>query len=561
MLTRIAITDFALIESLELEFSSGFSVLTGETGAGKSILLDALQLVLGGRASASQLRVGGRKVDVSAAFDLAARPAIQAWLADHDLESDDGELLLRRVVGPDGRSRAYINAIQTPIQKMRELGDRLVEIHGQHEFQTLVRPAEQLRLLDLFANDDSALQRVRKAFVKWRDLNVALENLRQGAAMSEAELDLLRHQVEELERVAVSPEVLDGLHAQHKQLANAEVLIEVTYQASKDLSETITDRLAAVVKSLRRQVATLPALDEPIDLLQSALLQSQEAETALSRQLRELDADPQQVAALDQQLDAIHTLARKHRLGPEDLCGHLQALKQRCTNAEQAEEQELLLQQQLVGALADYEKAAASLSALRSKAARKFATAITATLKQVGMDQAKFTVKVQRDEARPPSRLGQDLVTFMIQTNPGSSAGTLDAVASGGELSRVALAVKVALAEMERGRTMIFDEVDAGVGGATAQRVGQKLRQLAEQGQVLSVTHLPQVAACGHQHYQVEKTQTKSRTSTRVLILDEGQRLDELARMLGGVKITDQTRAHAAEMLSLADDAVAGSAS
>ncbi|MEM1091300.1 MAG: DNA repair protein RecN [Pseudomonadota bacterium] len=550
MLTHLAIRDFALIEQLDLEFSAGFSVLTGETGAGKSILLDALQLVLGGRASASVLRAGASKADVSAAFDVRERPAVRAWLSDHDLEPEDTELLLRRVVNADGRSRAYVNGVQTPIQKMRELGERLVEIHGQHEFQTLVRPPEQLRLLDLFANNTRLVSDVQAAFGRWRDINAELEALRSSAAMSPAELDLLRHQVDELERVAVEPQVLETLHAEHRQLASAESLMASTGQAAETLADAVTPQLSAVVNDLKRQQSTMAALSEPLDLLESALLQAQEAESVLSRQVRELEANPQRVAELDRQLDEIHSLARKHRLAAEDLAGHLGALRSRCEAAADADETEQELLKALMETEAAYREAAASLSKARQRAAKKLGTAITKTISEVGMDQAQFAVDVSFDAQKPPSRTGLDSVAFLIQTNPGSPAGTLDRVASGGELSRVALAVKVALAANERGRTMIFDEVDAGVGGATAQRVGQKLRELAATGQVLSVTHLPQVAACGHQHYRVEKEQNKKSTLTRVLALDDEARLQELSRMLGGVEITEQTVAHAAEMLS-----------
>ncbi len=550
MLTHLAIRDFALIERLDLEFSSGFSVLTGETGAGKSILLDALQLVLGGRASAGVLRAGASKADVSAAFDVRERPAVRSWLSDHDLEPEDAELLLRRVVNADGRSRAYVNGVQTPIQKMRELGDRLVEIHGQHEFQTLVRAPEQLRLLDLFANNTKLLSEVQAAFKRWRDLNAELEALRSSAAMSPAELDLLRHQVDELERVAVEPQELEALHAEHRQLASAESLMASTGQASEALADTVTPQLSAVVQDLKRQQSTMPALSEPLDLLESALLQAQEAESVLSRQVRELEANPQRVAELDRQLDEIHSLARKHRLPAEDLPGHLVSLRARCEAAADADDTEQALLKSLAETEEVYRAAATSLSKARQRAAKKLASAIADTISEVGMDQARFEVAVAFDAKKPPSRTGLDDVTFMIQTNPGSPAGTLDKVASGGELSRVALAVKVALAAKERGRTMIFDEVDAGVGGATAQRVGRKLRELAASGQVLSVTHLPQVAACGHQHYRVEKEQRKQSTLTRVLALDDEARLQELSRMLGGVEITEQTVAHAAEMLS-----------
>ncbi len=552
MLTQLSITNYALIDTLELEFTTGFSVLTGETGAGKSILLGALQLVLGGRSSASTLRSADKKVDLCAVFDLQQRPSINQWLADHDLESEEAELLLRRVIGSDGRSRAYINGVQTPIQKMRELGQQLVEIHGQHEFQTLVKPLEQQRLLDLYANNDKALAQVRRHFTQWRDLHGELEHLRSHGAMSPAERELLRHQVDELESTAVSAEALDALHARHKQLANAETLIAVTDRANQTLADQITGPLSGVLQDLARQRDALPALDEPIDLLQSALLQAQEAESVLARHLRDLDADPAQVAALDQQLDTIHTLARKHRIAPEDLAGHLQVLKDRFEKAENAEEQEQQLIEKLAEAEKTYRASAKKLSQRRLKAASGFSKSITDTLHEVGMDQASFTVEVSFDAKKPPSQRGLDRVTFTIQTNPGSPAGTLDNVASGGELSRVALAVKVALTAQERGRTMIFDEVDAGVGGATAQMVGQKLRQLAQQSQVLSVTHLPQVAACGHQHYRVEKQQDKDQTTTHVTELNKEQRLQELARMLGGIKITNQTKAHAAEMLTQA---------
>ncbi|MEM9530386.1 MAG: DNA repair protein RecN [Pseudomonadota bacterium] len=554
MLSRLAIRQFALIKSLELEFASGFSVLSGETGAGKSILLDALQLVLGGRSSAAHLRPGAARAEVSATFDLSDRPGVQAWLADNDLDSEDSqELLLRRVVNADGRSRAYINGSQAPVQTLKTLGDRLVEIHGQHEFQTLVKSTEQRRLVDLYAATQNRLKEVARAFEHWRSLTAELELLRGSVAISPAELELLRHQIDELSAVAVTPEALEQRHAEQRRLAHAEDLIAALGEAVEKLADPINGNLAGITQTLARQQASLSELAEPLDLLNSALVQAQEAEGILQRQLRELEADPGRLAELERELDAIHSLARKHRIEPEDLLPHLDQLKARMSAAEAADGREQELLTALTSAEATFRESAKKLSAERTRGARKLARAVTATIGEVGMAEAKFSVDVAFDADRPPTQDGIDEVIFNIRTNPGSPTGPLDRVASGGELSRVALAIKVALAQMESGRTMIFDEVDAGVGGATAQQVGYKLRQLGASGQVLSVTHLPQVAACGHAHFRVEKDQGKSDTVTRVSHLDPDERLEELSRMLGGVEITEQTRAHAKEMLESAE--------
>lgn len=349
MLKSLTIRDFSLIDRLELEFDRGLSVLTGETGAGKSLLFDALSLVLGGRASADQVRQGAERADVTARFDLQQRSAAQGWLADHDLDEGD-ELLLRRAVNADGRSRGYINGAPAPIGQLRELGDLLIEIHGQHEFQTLNKPTEQLRLLDLYAGHEDAIIQLEQDFSAWRDAASELEALRSQSARSPAELELMRHQVSELERHAVDADTLEALHADHRRLSNAEALIEATSSAMDRLAgnpANVIDELAAAISSLEKQVRADPALAEPLDLLNSALLQAQEAESVLRRQLRELETDPEALAGLDRQLGEIHDLARKHRVEAGDLMQQLESLRKALNDAEHADERETELAQRV----------------------------------------------------------------------------------------------------------------------------------------------------------------------------------------------------------------------
>ncbi len=551
MLTALSIRNFALIERLELEFEPGLSVFTGETGAGKSILFDALQLALGGRASAATVR--DQRCEVSAEFDLSRRPDLTQWLAAEELDLDE-DLLLRRVLKAEGRSRAFINGVPVPAQKLRQLGDLLVEIHGQHEHQALTRRAEQLRLLDAYLNRPAEVAALAGLFEQWKAAQARLEALRAQAALSPAELDLLRYQIDELERHAVDAAELDGINDEQRRLAGMGDLIAAASEALASIEGESDDdgagaRLTAAVQRLERAARVDSSLGEPLELLQSALIQTQEAGIALNRYHQSQELDPERLALVEEQLAEIHQLARKHRVAPEDLKQQLAALETRLADAVEFEAREQGLNEEVGRLERKYRKLAGALSEARRSAAAALAAEVTTMMAQLGMQGGRFEIDVDHDPQRPFRRAGLDEIAYRVAVNPGTDLAPLGQVASGGELSRICLAIKVSLSEADRPVSMIFDEVDAGVGGATAQIVGQKLRAVATATQVFCVTHLPQVAACAHTHFKVEKKQRKGATTTSATRLSDAERVAEVARMLGGLKITDQTRAHAEEML------------
>ncbi len=552
MLTALSIRNFALIDELDLEFDRGLSVFTGETGAGKSILIDALQLALGERASATTVRQ--RRCEISAEFDLADRADLGRWLAERDLDAD-GELLLRRVVTAEGRSRAYINGAPVPVQKLRRLGSMLVEVHGQHEHQALVRPAEQLRLLDAYLARPEELAALGAVFEAWKTAGAKLEGLRARAGLDPAELDLLRYQVEELERCAVPADELERLNDEQRRLAGMGDLIAAVGE-SLELTEGEDDpdngacaRIAAAIRRLESAARLDPKLAEPLELLQAAQIQAQEAAAALNRYRQGLELDPQRLSQVEEQLADIYRLARKHRVEPQELTGQLATLGERLTDALEFEQRDEQYRAELEALETDYRRQAAALSRARQTGGARLSKEVTGLMDQLGMRGGRFEVTLAHDPDGVPRRSGLDEIGFKVTANPGTAPAPLGQIASGGELSRICLALKVTLSEVDRPVTMIFDEVDAGVGGATAQIVGEKLRAVAAATQVFCVTHLPQVAACAQAHFRVEKKKSKGETTTGATRLDDGERVAELARMLGGVKITEQTRAHAAEML------------
>ena len=552
MLTDLSIRDFAIIEQLELEFGEGLTVLTGETGAGKSIMFDALQLALGGRADATVVRNDCPRAEVVASFDIERFPALAGWLQQHDLEHHS-ELLLRRVVTTEGRSRAYINGTPVPVQKMRSLGEQLMEVHGQNEHQNLQKPARQLALLDAAANSRRELSELESAYRQWREQSRELDNLRAETALSAAEKELLEYQAEELDQHALEAEELESIEAEHRLLSHAEELITATDSAVDMLNGDrggICDDLARAVQTIAGQSSIDSNLEEARQLMDGALIQIQEASLALTRYRDRLEVNPERLAQLDQQMSEIHSLARKHRVQPEDLFQKLNQIRQRLQTAAHSAEREDELLEWVEKSSREYRARAARLFELRNTAARTLAQSVTALIHDLGMEGGRFEVQVAHDAERPFRPSGQDEVQFLVSANPGQAPKILAKVASGGELSRISLAIKVALIGTEDPVSMIFDEVDSGVGGAIAQIVGEKLRAVAAKRQVFCVTHLPQVAACGHQQYSVSKSgSAKTGVTTEVTRLDHEQRVAEIARMLGGLKITEKTTAHARQMI------------
>jgi len=557
MLRSLHIKNLAIIDALDLEFEGGFSVLSGETGAGKSILIDALGLVLGDRADAGLIRAGEAQAEISAEFSLDGSLPARAFLREQAMEDPDNAnaCLLRRVVTADGRSRAFINGAPASLANLRELGELLVEIHGQNEHQSLLRGETQRELLDDFGAHGEALASVAQAAREYAEAEAGIERLRQGAGRDPAQLDFLRYQLRELESLKLAPGELEQLDADHRRLANAGRLLDEGQRAQDMLyggEASLHDQLAAARQILSGLASLERGFGDAESALQQAELQVREAADTVRRLLDRLDLDPERLTEVERRLEAVHDLARKHRVKPDELLTRLEALQQELQGSEQAADTLEKLEGQRVAALARYRAAATKLSAARRKAAKEFAAKAAAIVRELGMSKAELSVTVDSAPQERPRLAGDDEVRLDFSANAGQPPRPLAKVASGGELSRVSLAIRLAAQQARSAATLIFDEVDAGIGGGTAETVGMKLRQLAGRRQVLSVTHLPQVAAQGEHHYAIRKEVRSGKTLTRVEALDATGRVAELARMLGGREITASTQAHAAEMLKKA---------
>lgn len=542
MLTELFIRDLAIIETLRLDFAAGLTVLTGETGAGKSILLDALKLATGARADSTLIRHGADQAEVVARFEVdgALFP-----------EAIDGELLLRRVLARDGRSRAYVNDAPCAIGRLRALGEGLLEIHGQHEHYRLTRSDAQLELLDLAVDDPELRRSVADLAQAWQRANEQLAALRRDATLSPAERELIAYQVAELAPEVDAAQRIEALHADHRRLASREELVALVEEAREALGEQIDAALVALEQRLARGARLDPALEEGRQLVEAALISVQEAAQALNGYQRDLDDGPGTLAELERQLERLHDLARKHRVDVADLPAEHARLEQRLAQAAGAEAQEGELAAERERLAHRWAERAATLSARRTAAAAFLSTAVTDLMHALGMQQGRFRIAVETNETLAPRPSGRDQVVFEVTANAGQPLQPLARVASGGELARIGLALRVALAIDGGPGTLVFDEVDSGVGGRVAAIVGNQLRALSEGRQVLCVTHLPQVASRGHQHSRVEKRTSDGRTRTCVAPLDGAARVDEIARMLGGLEITDRTREHARELLGL----------
>ena len=551
MLTRIGVRDFAIIDRVELELDGGLTVLTGETGAGKSILVDALGLVLGDRADASAVRHGAARAEITAELDLGDQPEVARWLADNDLD-EDGECLLRRVISREGRSRAYINGAPATLQTLKELGRRLVDIHGQHEHQSLGRRTVQRQLVDGHGGHDDLLETMATAWAAWRDSRAELDALRRAQEDREQRLELLSYQVRELDALNVEPGEADELATEHSRLANAGRLAEGASESLSAIYESDTgsaqQQVGLAMERLQRLADIDPALSEPLNLLVQAEIQLGEAADGLRHYLQDLDADPGRLNQVERRLGAMQDLARKHGIDAADLPAKLDELRGQLDALENAGATLESLEARTTELEAACREHASALTAARTRAAGDLSERVTALMNQLGMPGGGFEVSVAPAADDAPTAVGVDTVEFRVTTNPGQPAAPLAKIASGGELARISLAIQVVVS---RGTIpcMVFDEVDSGVGGGVAEIVGKRLRDLGESRQVLCVTHLPQVACQGHAHLRVSKITDGDTTRTTLVPLDAAARVEELARMLGGVEITETTRAHAREML------------
>lgn len=555
MLTQITIRNFAIVDELALELQGGLSVLSGETGAGKSILLDALSLALGDRADNSVIRHGENRAEISVGFDVGSIPAARDWLIERELEAGE-ECIIRRTLNRDGASKAYINGQPSPIQSLRELGEMLVDLHGQHEHQSLLRKGVQRELLDDFAEHGELLAALGTAYADWKALSDEFEHLRQQGAERDSRLELLRFQAGEMEALSPQEGEWDELEHEHSRLANAQHILRSAETALNLLYESdessVSGLLGKTAGDLRELANLDGALGNIADLLDSAEIQVREAASDLRHYLDGFELDPDRLEWVEQRVSALHGAARKYRLEPAALPGLLPELRQELEALEGSELRLGRLEADIGAAAASYRKLAARLSKGRAKAAAALSAAVTERMQELGMPGGVFEVRLTSAGDTDFAPTGLERVEFMVTANPGQPAKPLQKVASGGELSRISLAIQVVTAQNARIPTLVFDEVDVGVGGGIAEIVGRQLRALGATRQVLCVTHLPQVAALGHHHFRVAKSTSAETTVTSIEPLSAKGRTDEIARMLGGLKITDQTLSHAREMIERA---------
>jgi DNA repair protein RecN (Recombination protein N) len=556
VLTHLLIRDVAIVAEVSLELTPGMTVLTGETGAGKSILVDALGLVLGDRAAPGVVRPGAERAEVVATFDTVGLPAVRARLEELDLAGDEGLCILRRTVAADGRSRAFLNGRPMPLQALREVGELLVDIHGQHAHQSLLRRDAQREALDHFGGHLRLIESCRALAQGWQDLRGAIAALGGGAAERGAEHELLRYQVQELRAAEVQPGEVESLDDEHRRLSHGQTLIEAARRAVFTLDEAEEGAIAGRLDTLVRELDEMARFDPRVlpvrELLEAAAIQAREAASGLRHYADGVDLDPERLRWLEQRIAALEALARKHRLPTRALPEHLAALEARLAELEHGEERLRAIEAELADCAERYRKVADRLHQARSEAAPRLAEAVTANARRLGMPGTRFEVRVDPAPGEAPSPHGHDRIEFLFSDNPGQPLAPLGQVASGGELSRLSLAIQLVGAHGRGVPTQVFDEVDSGVGGRVAESVGLALRQLADTCQVLCVTHLPQVAAQGHSHLQVSKATRDGATYAAVAALAHADRVQEVARMLAGVEVTTRALEHAREMLARA---------
>jgi DNA repair protein RecN (Recombination protein N) len=549
MLRSLTIRDFVIVDTLELDFDAGFTALTGETGAGKSIMIDALSLALGLRADGNVVRVGQARAEIAAEFDLTVAPASRQWLIDNDLADDDANIcIFRRVLDASGRSKSFINGASVTLSQARDLAERLIDIHGQHEHQTLLKRDSQLTLLDDFAGNGTLLDTLAVRHAAWSQLASTRSAREANEAAILREFEDLSYQISEFEKLNFSTARWEETLGDQRRLANAASLISSTDAAINALSESESAALTQIdeiVVDLGQAADTDPALNEAVKLIESASVELREAVTELRHYLQKLDVDPERLADLDREISDVQEIARKFRIEPKRIPEMLQQKRDRLTSLGGGQSLDELIEQERA-AEAAYMETAKKLTKARQAAAKKFAMEVTKSLQELAMPGGKFGVEFS---PREPSANGLEACEFQVAAHEGQPLGPLAKIASGGELSRVSLAIQMMASAKGGVGTMIFDEVDAGIGGRVAEVVGRLLRALGSNHQVLAVTHLPQVAACAVNQFQVAKMSRDGVVATSITPLVAAKRVDEIARMLGGITITAATKKAAAEML------------
>jgi DNA repair protein RecN (Recombination protein N) len=553
MLNQLTIKHYAIVEQLDLELKSGMTVMTGETGAGKSIMLDALALTLGDRAEKDVIQPGQDRAEISASFSIDDNPEARDWLDAQDYAAEDN-CILRRIVTVEGRSKAYINGNPVTLQELKQLGEMLVDIHSQHEHQSLLKTSTHQRLLDDFCDTRELASAVAAKAQDWLSLNSMLQDLQNRAEEHNARFELQQYQLKELDELALGLEEYPELEAEQQQLSHAETIVS-TLQGALELcrendEQNIQSALGQVLGMLDELPYRSTTVENAYEMLNSALIQMEEAGIELKRAAESLEINPGRLQDVDERISAVHHLARKHRIKSDELAAFHQKLKEQLSDASSADDQLTKLQQQLNDIKKDYQSLADELTKKRNKGAKALAAAVSQYLGQLDMQNASFSIALHPVNSENPTSKGNESIEFLVSTNPGQPAKALIKIASGGELSRISLAIQVVTAQTSAIPSLIFDEVDVGIGGQVALSVGQLLRQLGEKGQVLCVTHQAQVASQGNQHLYVSKSAGKSAISTSVEELKGEAKVTEIARMLGGNADNESSMAHARQMMA-----------
>ena len=552
MLTQLSVNNFAIAESVNIELKQGMTVLTGETGAGKSIILDALGLTLGDRADTSMVRHGQEKAEISAVFDLNTLSDAEDWLKQRDLD-DDKQCILRRVITAEGRSRAYINGQPSSLQNLKDIGEQLIDIHSQHEHQSLLKKDNHRDILDTYAHCEAQSQDVAATYKHWSKALQRLEQLASNQDEMQARLQLLSFQVEELSQLGLEDGEVQAMEKEQTRLANAEQLLSKAHEAHQLCAaddNNIEQMISQAVNALHDLPGETNELNDALSILSEAQIQVSEAASSIRHFIDGFELDPERLNYIEERLSLCYQLARKHRCNPEDLPQILEKLQLEYDSYAHGDQNLEQLEADVKALEADYLKTAKLQRSLRTEAAAKLEQEIGDQLKRMDMPSVKLKVSLTSLDKRNYSANGIDSIEFLISTNPGQPPKPLSKVASGGELSRISLAIQVVIAQGSHIATLVFDEVDVGIGGATAEIVGRLLRQLGEKGQVICVTHLPQVASQGHQHFFISKQEQDGTVRSSIDALNDQERTEEIARMLGGVNITESTLAHASEMLA-----------
>lgn len=555
MLISLSVRNLAVVEDLALSFDAGMTSLTGETGAGKSMLVDALSLVLGDRADSNMIRHGAERAEIEADFSITHNPTLRNWLIEQELDEGD-QCHLRRTISRDGRSKGYVNGRAVPLSQLREISERSIDIHGQHAHQSLLRPQTQRELLDIVAKNKTLLDELKASYRDWQELKQQLAHLQQQSEEQTARQELLQYQVNELEALELSDERISSLLQEQGQLANASQLMGVVesglHQIFDDEQAAAYNAISHVLSELEKMHAYEPRFANAIETLNAAVINLDETATELRHYLDTIELDPARLNDIENQLSLLHDLARKHQVEIEQLPTLYNELSDELARLADSHVTLAVLQKQVEEKENQCRELCDKLHQRRQAAAAPLAEQITASIKQLAIPAGSISIEVEPMAEGKVTEHGSDLVKLLVKTNPGQPAGDLAKVASGGELARISLAIQVVTAGQRTVPTLIFDEVDVGIGGSVAEVVGQHLRKLASSQQVICITHLPQVAAQAHHQLQVSKKHSDDSTHITVDKLDKQQRVEEIARMLGGVNLTQKTRSHAEEMLDQA---------